>query len=133
MKEKLLNITIYVTCTMALLQLVLSQMHISVITKVFATDVGFYFFLFIIFGLVTVFNMKNVKQSNNSILLIICSAIAIVVGIKYIHILLDDVSQGKLLTYNDIVVSLYNVIASIIIYGVGTITVVITKRKLNSK
>lgn len=133
MKEKLLNITIYVTCTMALLQLVLSQMHISVITKVFATDVGFYFFLFIIFGLVTVFNMKNVKNSNNSILLIICSAIAIVVGIKYIHILLDDVSQGKLLTYNDIVGSLYNVIASIIIYGVGTVTVVMTKRKLNSK
>ena len=133
MKEKLLNITIYVTCTMALLQLVLSQMHIGVITKVFATDVGFYFFLFVIFGLVTVFNMKNVKKSNNSILLIICSAIAIVVGIKYIHILLDDVSQGKLLTYNDIVGSLYNVIASIIIYGVGTATVVITKRKLNSK
>lgn len=133
MKTKLFNITIFIMSITALLELAMSQVHIKTITKLFTAEVGFYLFLFIIFGLVTLFNLTSIKQSTNNMLLIFCSTIAVGVGFKYIKILLNDFKVYDNIKFSDISNSLYVAIGGIVIYGLGTIIVLLTKPKVKAE
>lgn len=133
MKAKLLNITIFIMSITALLELAMSQVHIKTITKLFSAEVGFYLFLFIIFGLVTLFNLTTVKQSTNNMLLILCSTIAVGVGFKYIKILLNDLKVYDNIKFIDISSSLYLAIAGIVVYGVGTLVILLCKPKVKAE
>lgn len=130
MKTKLLNITILIMSITALLELAMSQVHIKTITKLFSAEVGFYLFLFIIFGLVTLFNLTSIKQSNNNALFILCTVIVVAMGVKYIKLLLNDYRVYENIIFSDISNALYLAIAGMIIYGLGTIIVVLTKPKV---
>lgn len=116
----------------ALGNLALSQIHIGTITKVFAPEVGFYFFLYIIFGLVTFMNTMNMKKPDStissSILLAVFAIAVTIAGSVYIKILLDDVATENLLTQKDINLTLVVAIVSMIIYLVGSLTVLITEK-----
>lgn len=130
MKEKLFNITILLMSITAILQLAASQIHIKTITKVFVTEIGFYLFLFIIFGLVTLFNLTTIKKSTNDFMFVLCSLVVSGVGIKYLQLLLNDYNSYDSIKFKDIYESLYMVIAGIAIYAFGTIYVVISKKNL---
>lgn len=124
--------SIALTGIAALGNLALSQIHIGTITKVFAADIGFYFFLFIIFGFVTFMNSMNMRKKTstigNAILMLVFGILSSGVGIVYIKILLDDIKMENLLTMQDITVVLYLTIASVIIYGLGCIGILVTNR-----
>jgi uncharacterized membrane protein len=131
MKEKVLKITIFIMAANALLQLALSQVHIQTITKIFAPEVGFFLFATILFGLVTLFNLTNLKTSNNDFLLIFCSLLVTIVGVIYVRMILNDFRVQDSVTFQDISKSLYLISASVVIYAVGTIIVLVTKRQIN--
>lgn len=130
MKEKILNITIGIMSVNAILQLALSQIHISAITSLFVPEIGFYLFGVILMALVTLFNLTSIKKSSNEILLVICSLIATVVGIIYTRMLLNDYNTHASITFEDIKYSLYLVIISTVIIFFGTIIVVVTKKQI---
>jgi Na+-translocating ferredoxin:NAD+ oxidoreductase RnfE subunit len=133
MKTKLLNITILIMSITALLELAMSQVHIKTITKLFSAEVGFYLFLFIIFGLVTLFNLTSVKQSTNNMLLIFSTVVVIAAGLKYVQLLLNDYKVYDNIVFLDIKYALYLAIAGIVVYGLGTIVVVLSKPKVKAK
>ncbi|WP_058485787.1 hypothetical protein [Defluviitalea phaphyphila] len=142
MKEKLFKITIFIISAMALIQLALSHFHIKTMTKLFTPEVGFYLFLFIIFGLVTLFNASSIKKSyinrkitknkeegKKSILLFIVSNIlSVIAAIVYLRILINNYKVYDSVTYQDIYLSLYLVIAGVCVYVIGAIIVLITNK-----
>lgn len=130
MKEKMLNITIGIMSVNAILQLALSQIHISAITKVFVPEVGFYLFVAILMALVTLFNLTTVKTSSNDLLLIFCSIISTVVGVIYTNMLISDFNSRPSVVFSDISPSLYLIIASTAIIFFGTIMVVVLKTSM---
>lgn len=128
--QSLFNTTVVLFGIAGLGNLAISQIHISTITKVFAPEIGFYFFLFIIFGLVSFMNSLNLRKassnSGNAILTGIFGVLASGMGLVYIKILLDDIAKENLLTMSDIRPTLYIVGASAVIYGIGCLVSVIT-------
>lgn len=130
MKERFLNYIIMIMGFTALFQLAISQVHIKTITKIFSPEIGFYLFLFMIFGLVTLFNLTSIKKSRNDILFAFISALLVFVGVVYSRILLNNYRIHESITYNDIYFSLYMIIISMVIYGVGTITILVIKNRL---
>lgn len=133
MKTKLLNATIFIISAIAVLELAMSQVHIKTITKLFTSEVGFYLFLFIISGLVTLFNLTSIKKSKNELMLLLSSIIAVAVGIKYILILLNDYKLHDSIAFSDVNNSIYLALVGILIYGIGSIAVIILKKSLKTK
>ncbi|GAB6107252.1 hypothetical protein [Fusibacter bizertensis] len=127
MKEKVFNITRYSMFAIALIQLALSQIHIGIITKVFATNVGFYLFLFIIFGIVVAFNSINLRSNKNMLLDIVGSIVAAIAGIKYLSIIMDDLNSGNVLTFSEAKWSIAFTSIAIAGYLFGTIILLLTK------
>lgn len=117
--------------------LAISQIHIGVMTDSFMNEIGFYFFLFIIFGLVAFMNAMNMRKDTsgigNSILTLILGFAASGAGGVYIKLLLDDIAIGKLLTASDIALSKNIVMASIIVYFLGSIIIVATHKAAKGK
>jgi hypothetical protein len=132
MNEKIFEISRVVVALVALLQLALSQIQIGVMTNVFATDIGFYYFLFVIFGLVMLANANNVKKKNNTGLLIGGTILSSAAGFKYLFILLNDVNEGHILVFSDITVALIMTIVTLVVYIVGCVCLLITKRRLEN-
>lgn len=129
MKEKLFNLARFCMFAVAIVQLTLSQIHIAVIMKVFADEIGFYLFLFIIFGLVVAFNSINLKSNKGVVLDILGVLAASLAGYKYISILLEDLAMGNVLTMKEASLSLNFSIATIAVYIVGIIVILLTKGK----
>lgn len=127
MREKIFNITRYSLFSISLIQLALSQIHIGIITKVFATDVGFFLFLFIIFGIVVAFNSINLRSNKNMVLDIVGSIVASVAGFKFLSIVLNDLKSGNVLTFSEAKWSITFTIIGIISYSLGTIVLLLTK------
>lgn len=113
--------------------LAISQVQISVITKVFAPEIGFYFFLYIIFGLVTFMNGLNVRKQTanpgNMILLVIFGLLAALMAVLYIRMLLNDVAAENILVFKDIAFSVYLTGISGAIYGLGSLIMVLTNKE----
>jgi hypothetical protein len=133
MKENIFNITKKALVIVALAQLGLSQIHIAIITKVFAPEIGFYLFLFVLFGCLVAFNNASVKQTSNMALYALACLSTLISGGFYLKTLFSDINSGNLLTFSDAQGSIYLTIATLVVYSVGTIIVVATKEKGNSK
>lgn len=82
-------------------QLAVSQIHILVSAKIFAAEIGIYLFLFIIFGLVTSFNIFLLKKMQGMIFFIASCWITAGSGYIYLRILQADVAAQKALTMAD--------------------------------
>ncbi|WP_461207097.1 hypothetical protein [Clostridium sp. DL1XJH146] len=129
MKEKVFNISKFVMFFVAMIQLALSQIHIDIITKVFATNVGFYLFLFIIFGMIIALNVVSTKSDGKMLVVAFGAIMSSAAGIKYLQMVLADISAGNLLTFQEASISIYFSIFSIVVYLLGTILLFITREK----
>ena len=123
MKEWTIKIASGFLLLNALGTLALSQVHILAITKIFAPEIGFYLFFFVIFGLTTGFNAYLANKRTNILLFIITSFLVIGAGLIYLQIMQGDVTKQAALTMNDAAIrnSWWLVIISLIIYGAGLI------------
>lgn len=132
MKERLFKISKLAISIMALFQLAISQVHIKVITKVFASNIGFYLFLFILFGLVMTFSLSSMKKAGKMPLYLVLTVAAITNGIIYLNMLFSDIATGQYLTMDVALFSIIISIAALIIYFAGTITILFTREKVES-
>ena len=62
--------------------LAVSQIHIAAITKIFANQIGFYLFVFVIFGLTTGFNAVLIEKPFSVVSLI---------AVSYTHLTLPTI------------------------------------------
>jgi hypothetical protein len=130
MKEKLFYISKWSVFFIAIIQLAISQIHIAIITKVFETDVGFFLFLFIIFGLVSAFNAVSAKKGKKMYLDFTTAITSSLAGYRYLTTVFANIAPDKLLTFEDASISIYISIVAIFIYIVGTITMFLTKESV---
>lgn len=123
MKEWILKILAALLLINALGTLALSQIHILAITKIFAPEIGFYLFFFIIFGLTTAFNAYLADKLTSILLYIFTSILAIGAGLIYLNLMQGDVAAQDALTMSDIAIrnSWWLVIGSLVIYTAGLI------------
>ena len=115
MSEWILKILRGIALVNAFGQLALSQVHISVITKVFAKEIGFYLFFFIIFCLLTGFNTFLLEKYKSIIFFAFINWLTAAAGFIYLQILQADVANQQVLTLEDVQLSLVLVIAAIVI------------------
>ena len=104
-------------------QLAISQIHIGAATKIFANQIGFYLFAFIIFGLTTGFNAVLIDKPRSVLSLIMSSVLSAGGGFIYLRLLQAEVIRQEQLTMADVNDSFRLVVASIVIYLVGSIIV----------
>ena len=123
MKELLLKFAIGIVFVNAIGQLAGSQIHILASTKLFAREVGFYLFLFIIFGLVTGFNVFLLDKKKGVLFFAFSSWVTAGVGFIFLKILQTDVAAQETLTMADVQQSWLLVIISISICLVGSIVI----------
>lgn len=123
MKEWLLKFAIGIALINGLGQLAGSQIHISAITKLFAREIGFYLFLFIIFGLVTTFNAFLLDKKKGILFFAISCWVTAGVGAVYLNIIQTDVAAHKALSMADIQQTWVLVIVSIIILLINSLVV----------
>ena len=123
MKELALKITVGIMLISALGELAMSQIHIQAITKIFASEIGIYLFLFIIFGLTTAFNAYLLEKRTSLIFFALSGLMAVGAGYVYLRIMQTDVAAQEALTMADVRTSWLLVIISMGIYLVGLLVV----------
>lgn len=123
MKELLLKFAIGIVFVNALGQLAGSQIHILAITKLFARETGFYLFLFIIFGLVTGFNVFLSDKKKGLLFFAFSSWVTAGVGFIYLKIMQADVAAQEALSMADVQQSWVLIIISIIVCLVGSVII----------
>ncbi len=126
MKEKLFNIAKYLIFATAITQLAISQLHIEIITKVFNPAIGFYLFLFTIFGVLMAFNSSSFKSGQRTFLFVLGTIAAIVTGLLYVNVIFNDINAGNLLTFKDAQKSIIIAIVTIAIYAISSPIMIIT-------
>lgn len=109
----------------SLIQLALSQIHIELITKLFISDIGFYLFLFVIFGLLILFNLSSMKDSASGRLgtYIIMTIATLASGSVYVYKVWSDYLAQESVTLPDIRLSLIISVTCMIIYLIGGLIV----------
>ena len=123
MKEWTLKIVVGMMLISALGELAMSQIHIQAITKIFANEIGFYLFLFIIFGLTTAFNAYLLEKRTGLIILAISGLLAVGAGYIYLDLMQTDVAAQASLSMADVRTSWLLVSISMGIYLVGLLVV----------
>lgn len=121
MREWLLRILRGIALLNAFGQLAVSQVHIDAITKIFAKEIGFYLFLFIIFCLVTGFNSLLLETYRGIAFFAFTNWITAGAGYVYLRILEADVADQQALTLADVETTRNLVIAAIIICLINSI------------
>lgn len=111
----------------ALFQLAISQIHIKVITRVFEPSVGFFLFLFVVFGVVMVFNASSLRSGSRIAPFIFGAVVASLMGIFYIGIILLDIRQDNLLTFGEAQGSIFTAAAVLIVYVTATVGMLVTR------
>ncbi len=129
MKEQIFNITRFFMFFVAILQLALSQIHIAVSTKIFDTTVGFYLFIYIMFGIIIAFNSVNLKRKTNIWFTTACCIAGALSGVKYLSILFNDLKSGNVVTMDNARWSIYLTFLAIATYLIGLVIIIVIKRK----
>ncbi len=132
MGSKVFKISKWLISAVAVMQLAISQIHIKVITKVFDSSIGFYLFLFILFGMVMTFNISTMKSKSKILLYLITAVAAVASGLKYIMLLFQDISTGAYLTFEQAQISVVLSIAALFVYFIFSILIVATKNRGNN-
>ena len=120
MKELLFKFAKVIAFVNALGQLAGSQIHILAITKLFAREVGIYLFMFIIFGLVTGFNVFLLDKKKGLLFFTFSSWVTVLAGFIYLNILRTEIAAQETLSMVDVQQSWMLMIISIGIYGVSS-------------
>ena len=122
-REFFLKIVTTILLIVGVAQLAISQIHVAAATKIFANQIGFYLFLFIIFGLTTGFNAVLIETRRSVFLLLVSSFLGSWGGFVYLRLLQADIVLQEKLTMADVSDSFRLVSASIFVYLVGAIIV----------
>ena len=122
-REFFLRITAGILLIVGVGQLAISQIHIEAITKIFANQIGFYLFLFIIFELTTGFNAVLVEKPLSVVSLIASAILSSLGGFIYLRLLQTEIVTQEQLTMADVSDSFRYVVFSIVVYLVGAIIV----------
>jgi len=111
----------YIIVAMTIMQLALSQIHIAAITKVFVLEVGFFLFLYIIFGLLITFNLMSKNNESSKFLFQTTGSIfiAVATGGYFMYLMYSDYKSNSLVELDQIQLSL-------ILVGVGIGTYVLS-------
>ena len=117
----------------AVIQLAISQIHIEMITKMFTREIGFYLFLFIIGGLLVVFNLTSMasKASGRLGMFIATTLLAVGSGGIFLSKAWADYKLNESVELTDVRLSLIIIAATLAIYTIGGI--VISIKCLNEK
>ncbi len=122
-KEIVLKGVIAVVLLTGIGGLAISQVHISTITKLFVREIGFYLFLFVIFGLTTSFNTFLLDKRRGIIFFVLSGWFAAAAGIVYLQLMQADVASQAALTMVDVQTSWYIVIFSIAVFMISSLVV----------
>ena len=123
MRELALKIASGIMLINGLGELAASQIHILASTKIFASEIGVYLFLFIIFGLVSAFNVFTLKSPRGLIFFSLSCWITAWAGYVYLKILQTDMAAHDSLTMADVNDSWLLVVVSIGICLVGSLLI----------
>ena len=126
MKEKLFKIAKALLVTVSLLELALSQIHIEMITKLFTSHVGFYLFLFVISGMLVLFNLTSMTIDNSGKLkeFIMAIVVAAASGIYFVYVTWTDFITQESVMFEDIQLSVALICIGLVIYILGCISIV---------
>ncbi|RPI32153.1 MAG: hypothetical protein EHM70_09665 [Chloroflexota bacterium] len=123
MKELAFKIAAGIVVLNGLGELAVSQVHILASTKVFASEIGMYLFLFIIFGVVTSFNIFLLNSLRGLAFFSVSSWVSAAAGYIYLKIMLADVAAQESLTIADVQDSWLLVVVSICICLAGSLAI----------
>lgn len=110
----------------SLLELALSQIHIKAITAMFHVTLGFYLFLFILFGLLLMFLLTSLKDiSINSMFKIALTGFISSGSAAYcIYLMLGDYKSHNNIALSDFRLSLILLISAIGVYSLGILILI---------
>jgi len=105
----------------AVIQLAISQIHIQMITRMFTREIGFYLFLFIIGGLLIVFNLTSMgsKASGRLGMFLATTILAVGSGIIFLMKAWADYKLNESVTLADVQTPLIVIAITLVIYVVG--------------
>jgi hypothetical protein len=120
------KITKWLIILAAVLQLALSQIHIGAIKIMFSPQIGFYLFLFILFGLILVFLLTPLKAVNgSSIFKITLTGLAASGSAAYcIFIMWNDYKANAIIKLNDFQTSIILLLIGIAVYILGNLVLI---------
>ncbi len=121
------RITRLVIMATALVQLALSQIHIEMITRLFVTDIGFYLFIFIIAGLLILFNLTSMAKRGSGRLGMysVMTLVSLVSGAIFVFKAYGNFLTEESVVMETIQLSLFFIIVSMVVYLVGGAIVII--------
>ncbi len=110
----------------SLLELALSKIHIKAITAMFNVTLGFYLFLFILFGLLLIFLLTSIKNLGiNSIFKITLTGLISIGSAAYcIYLMWMDYKSHNNIALSDFRFSLILLIIAIAVYVLGILFVI---------
>ena len=123
MKDWVFKITKGIVLINGLGQLAVSQIHILASTKLFASEIGVYLFMFVIFGLVTAFNTFLLKKLQGMIFFIVSCWVTAGSGYIYLKLLQADVAAQEALTMAEVNDSWMLAVISIGICLIGSVAI----------
>ncbi len=127
MKDIILKLVTGILFITGIGELAISQIHIEASTKIFANQIGFYLFLFIIFGMTTAFNGMLLEKLRSVLLFVLSGLLAAWAGFRYIRLLQADVAAQDGLSMADVQTSFTLVIVSVVIYLISVFVVPLLK------
>lgn len=109
------------------LELALSGYHISAITIMFSRQIGFYLFLFILFGILLVAISTSIKDMDlsNAFKLILTSGAASISGAYTAYLMWHDFKASKSIVFSNFRTSFFLIIAGVAIYVVGSVIMLV--------
>jgi len=126
----LTNIAIGIIVVLALGNLALSQIHIGVITQIFERLSGLVMFMFVLFGLVTLFLVTRMKDRKSGVYRAMGSIVfTIALGSLFSYYLYNDVLTQPSVTFQTIATSFIFSIILIVFYIVALVLLIIAQIK----
>ncbi len=111
----------------ALIQLAVSQIHIEAITKLFVRDVGFFLFIFVITGLLVLFNLTSMGETTagNLGMFSIMTVAAVTSGCVYMYKVWTDYVTQTAVVWKDIQLTFIITAVVIAVYLIGGMIVIV--------
>lgn len=122
-----LTVTRWLMIMVAVLELAFSQIHIRAITAMFTRELGFYLFLFILFGLLLIFLLLSMKALDaGSVFRILLPGLIASASAGYcIRLMWKDYMANEVIILNDFRLSVILLAAAMGVYLSGSVVILI--------
>lgn len=130
----LTNLAITLIVILGLGNLALSQIHIGVITQIFERLSGLVMFMFVLFGLVTLFLATRMKDRKSGVFRAIGSIVlTMALGSLFSYYLYHDVSTQPSVTFETVGTSLIFSLVLVALYAVSLVLIIVAQIKNDEK